>query len=170
MNNFFTPQSISFFVISFVVIISAIFAVFSSNIKIAIFSLFFTFFSIAGYYVLLFSDFLAIMQVVIYVGASLVLLLFASLLVDAKFLKGETSFKLKSISIIFSILFFLIIPLQIIFSSIWSGENFAIQKTFPVTRVIGKVLLSEQVIVFEISGMLLLLALIGASIMLKKKG
>lgn len=168
MSNFFTPQNISFLIISIVVICSAFFAVFSSNIRVAIFSLFFTFLGISGYYVLLFSEFLAIMQVVIYVGASLVLLLFASFLVDTKFFKGEISFKLKISSIILGILFFCFIPIQIIFSSLWNGENKAMEKTFNVTKALGRTLISEQVVALEVAGMILLLALIGAGVMLKK--
>ena len=56
--------------------------VFSRNIMYAAFSLLFTFFGVAGLYVLLQADFLAVTQILIYVGGILVLLLFGVMLTN----------------------------------------------------------------------------------------
>ena len=150
MNNFFvnhiSPQYLSFYLISLIVILPALVSVMTSNIKIALVSLFFTFFGISGYYVLLYSEFLAITQVVVYVGAILILLIFAFLLLDLKFL-----------------------TFCMILKSTWSGENKVINKPSDVVESMGALLLIDEFILLEVAGALLLLALIGASLMIKRE-
>src|SRR5512135_444399 len=71
---------ILFFVFAFITVVSAFIVVFSKNIVYSAFSLLFTFFGVAGLYVLLQADFLAVTQILIYVGGILVLLLFGVML------------------------------------------------------------------------------------------
>lgn len=169
MINFLSPQSICFFMISSFVIISALIAVFTSNIKRALFSLFFTFFGISGFYVLLYSEFLAITQVIIYVGAILILMLFSASLLNLKFLKGESTKKIKIISLLLVLVFFIFVPLQLIMNSVWNSENRVLKKSYDYASDIGKIFLSDGFIILEAVGVLMLLALIGASIMIKKE-
>ena len=77
-----TGPNLSFWLITLVVVIPAFFAAFSRSIVRAAFSLFFTLFGMAGYYVLLGSDFIAVTQVIIYVGGILVLIMFGVLLTN----------------------------------------------------------------------------------------
>ncbi|MDD7472924.1 MAG: NADH-quinone oxidoreductase subunit J [Pseudomonadota bacterium] len=173
MNNFFvshiSPQYLSFYLISLIVILPALVSVMTSNIKIALVSLFFTFFGISGYYVLLYSEFLAITQVVVYVGAILILLIFAFLLLDLKFLKGESKIKQKISSFFVALMFFIFIPFCMILKSTWSGENKVINKPNDIVESMGALLLIDEFILLEVAGALLLLALIGASLMIKRE-
>ncbi|MEK6571394.1 MAG: NADH-quinone oxidoreductase subunit J, partial [Bacteroidota bacterium] len=71
---------IVFYVFALVTVVSAFVVVFSKNIVHSAFSLLFTFFGVAGLYVLLNADFLAVTQLLIYVGGILILLLFGVML------------------------------------------------------------------------------------------
>src|ERR1700748_2828503 len=71
---------ILFYVMSFIVVGSAIFVASTKNLVRSIFMFFITLFSLAGLYVLALADFVAITQAVIYVGGILVLILFAFML------------------------------------------------------------------------------------------
>ncbi len=71
-----------FYVFAFITIVSAFIVVFSKNIIYSAFALLFTFFGVAGLYVLLQADFLAVTQILIYVGGILVLLLFGVMLTN----------------------------------------------------------------------------------------
>src|ERR1700709_1273310 len=69
-----------FYVMSFIVLTSAMFVATSKNLVRSIFMFFITLFALAGLYVLALADFVAITQIVIYVGGILVLILFAFML------------------------------------------------------------------------------------------
>src|ERR1043165_5263419 len=71
-----------FYVFAAITLVSGGLVVFSRNIIYSAFSLLFTFFGVAGIYVLLNADFLAVAQVLIYVGGILVLLLFGVMLTN----------------------------------------------------------------------------------------
>src|SRR4249920_2009681 len=71
-----------FFFFAVITLASASIVVFSRNIIYSAFSLLFTFFGVAGMYVLLNADFIAVAQVLIYVGGILVLLLFGVMLTN----------------------------------------------------------------------------------------
>ena len=72
--------TIAFYLFAFITLASASIVVFSKNILYSGFSLLFTFVGVAGLYVLLMAGFLAITQLMIYVGGILVLVLFGIML------------------------------------------------------------------------------------------
>ncbi|MGI6681282.1 MAG: NADH-quinone oxidoreductase subunit J [Bdellovibrionota bacterium] len=169
MVDFLSLESVCFFILSFTIILSSLISVLASDIKVALFSLFATFFGIAGLYAMLYSEFLAIMQVIVYVGAILILLLFAALLLSPKFLKGETSIGLKLSSFISVCVFFIIFFIPIISKSTWVGENRVIKKSDEILSSIGEFLLSYEFLTLEVAAVLILVALVGASIMIKEE-
>ena len=65
---------IVFYFFAFITIVSAAIVAFSKNIVHSAFSLMFTFFGVAGLYVMLNADFIAVTQVLVYVGGILVLI------------------------------------------------------------------------------------------------
>ena len=71
-----TASDIIFYIFAFITVGSGAVVVFSKRIVYSAFALLFTFFGVAGLYILLSADFLAATQVIIYVGGILVLLLF----------------------------------------------------------------------------------------------
>src|SRR2546425_610103 len=71
-----------FYFFAFVTLVSGAIVVFSRNIIYSAFALLFTFFGVAGIYVLLNADFIAVTQILIYVGGILVLMLFGVMLTN----------------------------------------------------------------------------------------
>jgi NADH:ubiquinone oxidoreductase subunit 6 (subunit J) len=69
-----------FYVMGFIALSSAVFVASTKNLVRSIFMFFITLFALAGLYVLALADFVAITQIVIYVGGILVLILFAFML------------------------------------------------------------------------------------------
>ncbi len=109
-----------FYLMSFIVLASAILVASSKNLVRSIFMFFITLFSLAGLYVLALADFVAITQVVIYVGGILVLILFAFMLSGKETLNvlQQQSSKFISVSklpaLLLAVLFFAVM-LKVIF-------------------------------------------------------
>ena len=81
-------EQIIFYFLTAVAIASAAFVVLSQHLVRSVFMFFVTLFAVAGLYVFALADFVALTQVVIYVGGVLVLLLFAFLLSSKESLNG----------------------------------------------------------------------------------
>ncbi|MFN3781707.1 MAG: NADH-quinone oxidoreductase subunit J, partial [Candidatus Kapaibacteriota bacterium] len=73
-------EEIAFWFFALMIIGSALVVVSSRNMIYSVFALLFTFFGVAGIYVLLYADFLAVTQIMIYIGGILVLLIFGVML------------------------------------------------------------------------------------------
>ena len=85
-------KDVIFSIFAVMTILPCFWVAFSSNIVHATFSLFFTLFGIAGLYVLLGADFLAVVQVIIYIGGILVLIIFGVMMThQAKLASGSIS-------------------------------------------------------------------------------
>ena len=158
---------ILFFSIIFLVIISAFWVVVSPNLVHSAVSLLFTFFGVAGLYVFLYADFIAAAQVIIYVGGILVLIIFGVMLtnkIDSPSIASSSSNQVIG-SLVASLLFLL--NLAVIFTTDWKiSDSIPIEGT---VRPIGRMLLDQYLLPFELVSVLLLGALIGASVLSRKK-
>ena len=158
--------NIIFYIISLIVIISAFFVVLSKNIVHAAFSLLFTLFGIAGLYIFLGADFLGAVQIILYVGGILVLILFGVMLTTnvlniKVYEEGISMFKGFVISfIIFLLLLF--VEIRIVR---WDVVESPIT---PTIHKIGNVLLTRYLFPFEIVSVLLLSVIIGSVIIARK--
>lgn len=129
-------------------------------------ALVFTFLSIAGLFVLLSAEFVAAVQVLIYSGAVTIIMLFGIMLT-----KHDDEGKSKTSPLRFSIVF---LAVAAFFVSVYIGINDltlgeqATELHVNNTEQIGIKLYSEYVIPFELTSVLLLVALIGAIILAKK--
>ena len=155
-----------FLIIAALVIASAFWVVFSPNLIHSAVSLLFTLFSTAGLYIFLYADFIAATQVVIYVGGILVLIIFGVMLTS----KIETpsiaaSSKNQFIGGIGAFVIF-VIQAGIIFNTQWNIGN--IQSRKDTVTTIGKLLLNEYLLPFEIVSILLLSALMGAALLSRR--
>jgi len=144
--------------------------VFSRNIMYSAFSLFFAFFGITGLYVLLNADFLAITQIMIYIGGILVLIIFGVILtmrvtgVDVKSGRlGKIQFGIGG-AVAIAIMVLLII---VFLSTGWFYDE-AVETT-ATAGLIGNELLTHYILAFEASSMLLLIAIVGAAFIARKK-
>lgn len=151
-----------------IVTLSAAFAVVTTkNVIYAAFNLMLAFFGVAGIYVLLGADFLAIVQLIVYVGGILILLLFGVMLTnkitDAE-IKTSWTQLIPSVMVITA---FAGTLGGLVFKTNWRVMP-VLQA--PVTGLadIGTLLVNEYALIFELLGALLLIALIGAASIARK--
>jgi NADH-quinone oxidoreductase subunit J len=151
-----------FYVFAFITIVSGFIVVFSKNIIYSAFSLLFTFFGVAGLYVLLQADFLAVTQILIYVGGILVLLLFGLMLTN-KVINVEI--KTGTIQTVPALILVAIVAgtLAGLFYSTWRSAGSAMINLPPTTQTLGEMLMTSYLLPFEIASVVLLVSLIGAA-------
>ncbi len=153
-------QEVLFYAILAFTVFSAAIVAFSNKIIYSAFALLFTFTGFAGIYIYLHADFLAMTQIMIYVGGILVLILFGVLMT-------QRIYDLKAIaahnSVLLSVLggaFVAAILALVISKGSWAP---ILSKKFePTTKIIGEAILKQYLLPFEIASVLLLGALIGA--------
>lgn len=156
-----------FWCLAVIIVGSAAATVFSKNIIYSAFSLIFTFLGVAGIYVLLNADFLAVTQIMVYVGGILTLLLFGVMLtnrITMMSLKTDVVNFIPGIIVAASVLASLLYV-------IWVGSTwYAVPKdTWNSTvQEIGKLTITQYVLPFEVVSIVLLIALIGAAYMARK--
>lgn len=158
---------VAFWVLAVVCVGAALAVVFVRDVFRAALFLILCFFTVAGIYITLNADFLAAVQVLIYVGAVSVLLIFAIMLTrDAK--QGSPSGRLRVPALIIGLVL-LGVMIGSILSFDWqpSGEMSGMVRT----QDIAGLLFSEGgfVLAFEIAGLMLLAAIIGAIVLLREK-
>lgn len=165
-------EEIVFWFFAILIISSALVVVLSRNVIYAVFALLFTFFGVAGIYVLLNADFLAVTQIMIYIGGILVLLIFGIMLtnnitgVDIK--SGQTG----KIQMIFAGLLSIVVIIAL--SVIAANTNWVVapaqtKELSTTIDAIGKGLLTNYLLAFESASVLLLIAIIGAALIARRK-
>jgi NADH-quinone oxidoreductase subunit J len=150
-----------FYLFAIITVGSGILVVNSKNIVHAAFSMLLTFFGVSGIYVLLGADFIAVVQIMVYVGGILILLLFGVMLTNKITNVEIRSGTVQVIPAVIGLGIFTAVLYYVMSSTDWKTEKFEM----PVTTSfdIGKILITEYVLVFELLGILLLVALIGAA-------
>ena len=150
-----------------ITIASAVYVVTSKNLVRSAVALFFTLFGIAGLYILLYADFVAGAQVMIYVGGILVLIIFGVMLtnkMDKPSIANASQNQIVAASV--TIVFF-IAQVFVIINTKWiNNGGDPLEET---VRDIGRLLMKEYLLPFEIVSVLLLAALIGAATLARKK-
>lgn len=158
-------STIVFWIIAAVILGSALSVVTVKNIVHAAFFMVLTFFGVSGLYVLLEADFLAVVQILIYVGSIAVLIVFGVMLTQRRKMgETNTSSRHKKIAgIVVGLL--MIVLVYAISTTSWQVVN----EPAPASTVglIGELMLSRFVIPFEAIGILLLVAVVGAIILTK---
>ena len=166
-----------FYVMSFIVVASAIYVAATRNLVRSIFMFFVTLFALAGLYVLALADFVAITQVVIYVGGILVLILFAFMLSGKETLNIIAQQRKQFISIsklpalLLAGLFLVLIVNVIVKADLnnlpWIKSAIAqknvIEADADTTQNIGINLMTRYLLPFEAISILLMVALVGAA-------
>lgn len=156
-----------FYLLAAVTVTSAAVVVFARSLIRSAFALLFTFFGVAGLYVFLGADFLAATQMVIYVGGILILLLFGVMLthkiygIDLK----ATTFQFGPGLAIAVALFALLVAVML--GTTWFAG--APRPLEPTTAEIGGLFLREYILPFEVASVFLLIALIGAAMIVRRR-
>lgn len=152
---------IFFYLFAALIVISAIFMVISRNIYYSALWLALTLFSVAGIFVLLNAYFLAGIQVLIYIGAVVVLTIFVINLTKEIEGKIEKQHNKQIIPALLASLLCAVLIILAVLKTDWASRiiNWT---SYDETAKIGNLLLSDFVIPFEAASVLLLIALIGS--------
>ena len=161
---------ILFCVLSVITIATAFLTIYSRNPIHSAIYLVICFFSIAGHYLLLNSQFLAIVHVIVYSGAIMILFLFTIMLMN---LNKENEVYKPRFTRLGAIVVFCLMCLVLIAILINSkpivGEYVTTGEDYQSIKVLGKVLLNEYMVPFEFASILLLVAMIGTVLLSKKE-
>jgi NADH-quinone oxidoreductase subunit J len=148
-------------------ILSAGLVVFSRSLIYSAFGLLFTFFGVAALYVFLGADFLAAAQMVIYVGGILILLLFGVMLTHKLY---NLNLRTESFQFAPALLVILAVFLTLAGVVLKTEWRLAPQAAAPPTTAgIGELFMKEYILPFEVASVLLLVALIGAAMIVRRK-
>lgn len=158
---------ILFYLFAVLAIGASIVVVFSRNVIYAAFSLMFTFLGVAGLYVLLLADFVAIAQVMIYVGGILVLLIFGVMLTRNITNVDLTSTPMRGLPASLIVGVFLGTMILLVTKTTWTQ---AVDTTVvpDTTKAIGEQLMTTYLLPFEVAAVLLLVAVMGAAMIARR--
>mgnify|MGYP000874392424 CR=1 FL=1 len=162
--------SIAFYVLSVIAVISALAVITVRNPVHSVLFLILTFFTSAGLFVLLGAEFLAMLLVVVYVGAVAVLFLFVVMMLDVDFAELKQGF-LSYMPIGAIIALALFAELALVASASMSAQGVPISiatgQASEVTNAeaIGQVLYTDYLLVFQMAGLVLFVAMIGAIVL-----
>lgn len=162
-------QIVSFGILSVMMIGAALGVVLVSNIVYSAFLLGGVFISIAGMYLLLNSDFVAAAQVLIYVGAVNVLILFAIMLVNKRqdFAPFPSAGLRKILTGVVSIGLFALLSTMVL-ATPWAYTSAPASSESPIV-LIGEHFFSDFLLPFELASVLLLMAMVGAIILARRE-
>jgi NADH-quinone oxidoreductase subunit J len=159
--------TIIFYLVAGITVVSAAVVAFSRNIVHSAFSLVGTFGGVAGIYVMLGADFVAAVQVLIYVGGILVLILFAVMLTHRI---AEVQLTNRSVGKIPALIVTGLVIALLVTTILESSWNKADKVSHdPTTAQIGELFLKEYLLPFELASIVLLVALIGAVVLSRKE-
>lgn len=162
--------TIIFWGLSVLAIVGALMVLFSKNPIHSILWLVSVFFAISGHYILLNAQFLAVVNIIVYAGAIMVLFLFVVMLMN---LNNQTEPQ-KSLWIKLAGIISGGMVLLVMISTIRSAADLTDKKALMnegdigLISNLGKVLFSEYVVPFEVSSILFLSAMVGAVVIGKK--
>tara|TARA_Y100000590_G_scaffold82201_1_gene91525 strand:- start:970 stop:1602 length:633 start_codon:yes stop_codon:yes gene_type:complete len=171
-------HALFFYFFSIIAIVSAIFVIASRNTVHAVFFLILDFISIACLFIMIGAEFLGMMMLIVYVGAVAVLFLFVVMLMNVteqklSWFRGSK----KSTHIPIGLIIGLVILLELIvivggwkYRDTFSETKFlSFDKDFTNTHLIGNVMYTDYIHLFQISGMILLLSMVGAIVLTYRK-
>lgn len=156
-----------FYLVAIITIGSAMVVAFSRNIIYSAFSLMGAFAGVAGIYIFLGADFVAAVQVLIYVGGILVLILFAVMLTHRITDVRITNRSVGRIPAFLVMAILVLLLTQTIRETSWAKAKEIAYA--PTTAKIGDLFLKDYLLPFELASLVLLAALIGAVVLAHKE-
>ena len=167
-------HSIFFYFFSIIAIISAIMVTASKNTVHSVFFLILDFISISCLFIMIGAEFLGMIMLIVYVGAVAVLFLFVVMMLNVAEQKNQWFLsKLSSGHIPVGLIISLIIFFELIIvvggwkykPDLLNPTNISLENNISNTHSLGQVLYTDYIHIFQISGMILLIAMIGAIVL-----
>ena len=165
-------HALAFYLFAAVVVACAVMVVAARNPVHSVLFLILAFFSAAGLFVLLGAEFLAMLLVVVYVGAVAVLFLFVVMMLDVNFAALREGV-LEYLPFRLLVGFVMLVELVMLYSAWITGPDIALAAASPTpditqvsnTEALGHLLYTKYIYLFQAAGMILLVAMIGAIVL-----
>nr|WP_233353633.1 NADH-quinone oxidoreductase subunit J [Hellea balneolensis] len=158
---------ISFYLLAFVAVAAAFMVIAARNPVHSVMYLILTFFSAAGLFILMGAEFLALLLVMVYVGAVAVLFLFVVMMLDVDFVEMKQGF-LNNIGFGLLVAGILLLEMLMVGATyVWKDGSTVVARGDEVSNIeaFGRVLYTDYAGVFEAAGFVLLVAMIGAIVL-----
>ncbi len=171
-------HAIFFYFFSFIAIISAIMVTVSRNTVHSVFFLILDFISISCLFIMIGAEFLGMIMLIVYVGAVAVLFLFVVMMLNVavqenQWFKTKKSSSHIPVGLLVSTLIFCELIIVVggwkYKPDITSLNNINIDSDLSNTHMLGSVLYTDYIHIFQLSGMILLVAMIGAIVLTYRK-
>jgi NADH-quinone oxidoreductase subunit J len=165
-------QAISFYAFAGVAVASGVMVISARNPVHSVLFLILAFFNAAGLFVLLGAEFLAMILVIVYVGAVAVLFLFVVMMLDINFVALRRGF-LQYLPVGALVGLVLLVELILVFGAWTLSPDIGTAAAAPTpalaqatnTEALGELLYTHYIYVFQIAGLILLTAMIGAIVL-----
>ena len=167
-------HAIFFYIFSIIAVVSAIMVTASKNTVHSVFFLILDFISISCLFIMIGAEFLGMIMLIVYVGAVAVLFLFVVMMLNVaqqknQWFAGQATSKHIPVGLIISTLIFFEIIIVIggwkYKPEIFDINNSLVNTSVSNTHSLGQVLYTDYIHVFQISGMILLVAMVGAIVL-----
>ncbi|MGV8995219.1 MAG: NADH-quinone oxidoreductase subunit J [Flavobacterium sp.] len=161
---------IIFYILSAITLGTALLTIISKNPIHSAIYLVISFFSIAGHYLMFNAQFLAVVHIIVYSGAIMVLFLFTIMLMNLNKEDEPHKSSLSKIAAVISFCLLCFVMLAVFIKAQPAITEYDISgQDFQSIKVLGQVLLNEYMLPFEFASVLLLVSMIGAVLLSKKE-
>lgn len=165
-------QLIIFYAFALIAVGSAFGVLIARNVLYAAFMLMVSFFAVAAIYVFAGAGFIAVTQILVYIGGILVLIIFGLMItrkINQKSLATETHNRFWGVVLGGGIfLIFVAILVKVNFSSLGYNTGETIQTSGNIQKI-GVAIMTEHIVSLELAAILLLIALIGAAVLSERR-
>ena len=167
-------HSIFFYIFAFVAIVAAIMVTVSKNTVHSVFFLILDFISVSCLFIMIGAEFLGMMMLIVYVGAVAVLFLFVVMMLNVAqqnnpLINSDENFSHIPVGLIISLIIFFELIIVIggwkFKPDLVTSASLLVDQNVTNTHSIGSVLYTDYIHVFQLSGMILLVAMIGAIVL-----
>ncbi len=160
-----TPSLAFFYVAATLVVAGGLGVAFTRNIVYAAFALLASLLGVAGVFLLMFAEFLALVQALIYGGAVVIVVLFSLMLTRIQDFENLTDHRQWPLAAVISIGVFVLLTASIVTTSVRTVERKSVGFS-----ALGESLFTDWAVPFEVASLVLLVALIGSIVLVRSVG
>ena len=160
---------ILFWFLTALALFSALMVVFSNNPVHSVLWLIMVFFAISGHYILMNAQFLAIVNMIVYAGAIMVLFLFVIMLMNMNTESEPQKSQWMKMAAAISGGALMLVLIAALKDNVGAVSKTSGEGSIGLIKNLGQVLFTEYVVPFEISSILFLSAMVGAVVLGKKE-